>query len=275
MTLPLDRLPPPDAVTSLSFEELRDAAVAELRARVPDYDPVATDPAVRILEVAAYIRLLVEGRVNDAVRGTWLATAVGADLDQVGAAVNVARLEGEADKAFRLRIQLAWSTLSTAGPADAYRFHALSVPGVREVGVDSPSPGEVRVVVLADTETGVADAALIAAVTAALDNRAVRPVTDTLTVQSVATVAYNVEAALAVATSGPDLGVVRAAAVDAVLAHGAVRAIGRDVHRSALFSACHVPGVESVRLAQPAADVAVTNLQVAVLGAVAITAQVG
>ena len=274
MTIPLDRLPPPDAVRSLSLEELRDAAIADLRARVPDYEPLPTDPAVRILEVAAYMRLLVEGRINDGVRGTWLATATGADLDQVAAVLNVERLEGEGDDPFRRRIQLAWTTLSTAGPADAYRFHALSVPGVREVGVDSPNPGEVRVVVLAASENGVADADLIAAVKAALDSRAVRPVTDTLTVQSVAAVAYNVEAALTVHASGPDLGVVRAAAVDAVLAHGAVRAIGRDVRRSALFAACHVPGVEAVELKEPVVDVAVSDLQVAILGAVTITAAV-
>lgn len=274
MTVPLDRLPPPNAITSLSFEALRDAAIADLVSRVPDYEPRPTDPAVRILEVAAYVRLLIEGRVNDAVRATWLATATGGDLDQIAAGLNVARLAGETDDAFRRRIQLAWTALSTAGPSDAYRFHALSVPGVREVGIDSPNPGEVRVVVLADTQAGTADADLVAAVEAALNDRAVRPVTDTLTVQSVAAVPYDVEAALTVGAAGPDLGVVRAAAVAAVLAHGAVRAIGRDVHRSALFAACHVPGVESVTLSAPAADVAVSDLQVAILGAVTITAAV-
>ena len=271
MTIPLDRLPPPDAVTSLSFEALRDAAVADLVARVPDYAPRPTDPAVRILEVAAYMRLLVEGRVNDAARATWLATATGADLDQVAAAVDVLRLLGESDDALRRRAQLAWTALSTAGPVDAYRFHALSVPGVRDVGVTSPNPGDVLVVVLANTPDGVADAALIAAVTAALAPEAVRPVTDDVTVQSVASVAYDVTATLHVPGGGPDHDVVQAAAAAAVQAYTDAVAIGRDIWRSALFAACHVPGVQRVEIGAPVADVAVTDLQAAVAGTVTLT----
>ncbi|MFN1233522.1 baseplate assembly protein, partial [Enterobacter hormaechei] len=66
-------------------------------------------------------------RVNDAVRAVFLASARGADLDQLGAAFNVSRLVintgdpdavppvdpvCEDDDAFRERIQLSWAQLN-------------------------------------------------------------------------------------------------------------------------------------------------------------------
>ena len=277
MTIPLGRLPAPAAVVAEEFEQLRDDAVADLVARLAaqnppvNYVPRATDPAVRLIEVAAYIRLLLGGRINDAVRGTFLALATGTDLDNVVAALNVVRLAGETNDALRGRARLAWDALSTAGPTDGYRFHALSVPGVRDAHVTSPDPGEVTVSVLSHAGGGVADAALLAAVTAALGAEAVRPVTDVVTVQAVAAVAYDVTATLTLTGSGPDSAVVVAAAEAAVREYVDDITIGRDIRRSQLFAACHVPGVESVALAAPAADVAVDDAEFGLVGAVAVT----
>ena len=274
MTIPLDRLPPPDAVVAEEFAALRDQAIANLVARVPDYEPRATDPAVRLLEVAAYLRLLLGGRINDAVRGTFLATAAGADLDHVVAILDVTRLAGESDEALRARARLAWDTVSTAGPTDAYRFHALSVPGVRDVSVASPNPGEVVVTVLALGAGGVPDQALVDAVEAALDADTVRPVTDDLTVQAVTVVAYDVTATLKVSGGGPDLAIVKEAATEAVRAYVDAYAVGRSIRRSALFAACHVPGVDQVELTAPAADVDATPAQAAIPGTVTLTVEV-
>ena len=271
MTVPLDRLPPPAAVAVEDFATLRDGAIADLVKRVPDYDPRPTDPAVRLIEVAAYLRLLLGGRVNDAVRGTFLATATGPDLDHVASAMNVARLSGESDDRLRARALLAWEAVSTAGPIGSYRFHAMSVQGVADVGVTSPTPGAVTITVQAEASGGVADAALLAAVRKALNQDTVRPVTDVVTVRSVAVVGYTVAATLTVA-AGPDREVVRAAATAAVRAHvAAASGIGRRVYRSALIAACHVPGVDAVNLTMPAADVVVTSAQMALAGAITIT----
>ena len=271
MTIPLDRLPAPAAVVAEEFEQLRDDAIADLVARVPGYVPRPTDPAVRLLEVAAYLRLLLGGRINDAVRGTFLALAAGTDLDHVVSALNVVRLAGESDDALRSRVRLAWDTLSTAGPTDGYRFHALSVPGVRDAHVTSPSPGDVTVSVLSHAGGGVADAALLAAVTAALGAEAVRPVTDVVTVQAVAAVAYDVTAELTLTGGGPDPEIVRTAAQAAVREYVDDVAIGRDIRRSALFAACHAPGVEHVSLTAPAADVAVGDTEFGLVGTVTVT----
>lgn len=270
MTLPLDRLPPPPAVAQEDFAALRDAALAELQRLAPDYEPRPTDPAVRLVEVVAHMRLILGARVNEAVRATWLATARGADLDQVAAGMGVRRKADEADDDLRRRAQLAWTALAAAGPRDAYRFHALSVPGVRDAAVGSPRPGHVEVVVLSDAEDGATGAELVAAVDAAVSGDRVRPVTDEVTVRAAAVTAVDVDAVLRVPGDGPDLAVVEAAAGAALADYLGARAIGRAIRRSAIVAALHVPGVESVALAAPAADAAVDAAAVAVAGDVRI-----
>ena len=271
MTVPLNLLPPPDAVAGEEFRALRDAALERLQVLAPSYVVRVTDPAVRLVEIAAYLRLLLGARINDAVRATFLATARRADLDHVAAGMNVGRKAGESDDDLRLRAQLAWTAVSTAGPRDAYRFHALGVAGVAGVAVTSPKPGEVSVAVLSTDADGVAGADLLAAVTAALNADAVRPVTDEVDVISVATRAVPVAATLRVSGQGPDTAVVQAAAEAAVGVYLAARVIGRDVYRSALIDACHAAGVDSVVLAAPAADVAIGAAEVAIAGDVALT----
>ena len=272
MTVPLDRLSPPDAVAREEFVALRDAALDRLRVLAPDYDARATDPAVRLVELAVYMRLLLGARINDAVRGTFLATAAGADLDHVAAGMNVERKAAESDDDLRRRAQLAWTALSTAGPRDAYRFHALSAAGVDDVAVTSPMPGQVLVVVLSEAaDGGDGDAAAVAAVAAVLGDDAVRPMTDVVTVRAATLETVDVTAALSVSGQGPATDVVQAAAEAAVAELLGERVIGRDVHRSALVAACHVPGVESVALTAPVADVAVAADAAAVAGEVSIT----
>ena len=273
MTVPLNLLPPPDVVVSEEFQALRDQALARLQALDPEFVVRATDPAVRLIEIAAYVRLLLGARVNDAARATFLATARGADLDHVAAAANVDRQTGESNDELRRRAQLAWTALSVAGPRDAYRFHALSVGEVADVAATSPMPGQVKIVVVSDAADGTTGQELLDAVAAAVSDEAVRPVTDTVMVEAATVQTVNVTATLQVAGQGPDLSVVDGAAEAAVAAYLGVRAIGRDVYRSALVDACHVPGVDNVNLTVPAADVVVPDASVAVAGAVMLTVE--
>jgi hypothetical protein len=78
-----------------------------------------------------------------------LAYATGSNLDQLGALLDVGRLEGEADTAYRARIQLAPEAFSVAGPASAYRFYALSAaPTIADASVAAPRPDDIRAVVM-------------------------------------------------------------------------------------------------------------------------------
>ena len=279
MTLiPLDALPPPPAVVAEDYAALRDAALVRLAALLPDdFELDPADPSVRLIELAVFLRMLLGARINDAVKATWLATAEKADLDQVAAGMNVSRRAGEDDEDLRRRAQLAWVAASTAGPLDAYRFHALGVPGVADAAIASSdedpalTPGRIRVTVLASAAGGVADDALLTAVRAAVSADDVRPATDDVTVQAAAIVAVPVTATLTVGT-GPDPAVVTAASAAAVRRYLTGLRIGADVPLSGLYAALHGPGVEAVALTAPAADVAVPAVSAAVPGAIEVTA---
>lgn len=272
----LSQLAAPDVVETLDFETILAAMVADLQSRDPAFTAlVESDPAYKILEVAAYRETLIRQRVNDATQAVMLAYAGGADLDQIAANYNVERLvldEGdpdaippveptlESDADLRRRVQLSFEGFSTAGPVGAYVFHALGAdPNVLDVAVDSPAPGEVVVTVLSRDGDGTASAELLAAVDAVLSSDDVRPLTDDVTVQAATIVEYTVTAVLTV-LPGPDGSVVLAQAEAALAAYIAqTQRLGRDVTRSGIFAALHQPGVQNVTLTAPAADVVIAE----------------
>ena len=274
----LSTLPAPDVIEELNFETIFAAMLADLQARDPVFDALLeSDPAYKILEVAAYRELLLRQRVNDAARAVMLAYATGADLDQLGALLGVLRLvidEGDAeavppipqvlesDTEFRRRIQLSLEGFSVAGPRGAYIFHGLSADAnVLDISATSPDPGEVLITVLSRVGNGAASAPLLAAVNAALNDDAVRPLTDQVTVQSASIVNYHVHAHLYV-YPGPDSSVVLTKALAALNAYIAqVHKIGQDVTLSGIYAALHQPGVQRVSLIQPTANVVISATQ--------------
>jgi len=86
-------------VQALDYEGPLAAAVARLQGLAPEWDAIdlESDPARKLLEVFAYLDLLLRGRINDALRALLLAYASGADLEQLAANVSVIRLADEAD----------------------------------------------------------------------------------------------------------------------------------------------------------------------------------
>jgi len=282
----LSRLPAPEVIRTVSydalFEEMRDAAIAELPEMAATLQ-LESEPATKILRVCAYLRMLDRLVFNDGARASMLALATGPDLDQLAAFWGVERriLQEaddsltppvpeirESDAEFRRRVQLSLEGHSTAGPAGAYLFWALSAdPQVLDASVDSPAPGQVEVTVLARDGDGTPDAALIAAVEAALSAEDVRPLTDQVSVLAPTVLPYTIEAALTL-LPGPDSDVVLAAVTAAVEAYVAAQfRLGRDVTRSGLFAALHQPGVQNVILTAPAADLVIAANEVAALQA--------
>ena len=176
----LSRLPPPDVIEKLSFEDLFAAVLARLRERIPDYVESEADPAYINGEVNTFERLLDRQRVNDAARAVMLPYARKADLDNLAALLGVERqvvtpadptaippVEAvyESDESLRRRAQLALSAVSTAGPVSSYRFHALSADSrVLDVAVASPAAGAVTVTVLSREGNGTAPQDLLDAV---------------------------------------------------------------------------------------------------------------
>lgn len=282
----LSRLPAPDVIAPLDYETIYAEMLAKLREYIPTFDDsIESDPAVRILQVCAYFRLLDRQRVNDAARAVMVAYALGADLDHLGALLGVARLvitpadplTGapavlESDDAFRRRITLAPEGFSVAGPQGAYIFHALSAdPEVLDASAISPAPTEVEVYVLSRTGNGAASPALIATVDAALNSESIRPLGDLVTVQSATIVNYAINASIHT-FAGPDSAIVLAEAQARIAAWVAdSHRIGRDVTRAGIIAALFTAGTQNVTLTSPAADIVVDESHAAYCTGITVT----
>lgn len=276
----LSKLAAPSVVESIDFEAIFSEMMADLRSRAPEFDAlVESDPAYKIIEVAAYREMLLRQRVNEGAQAVMLAYAAGADLDQIAANYNLDRLvivaadpdanppiEAvlETDTDLRRRVQLSFEGFSVAGPVGAYIFHALGANAeVLDASVDSPSPGVVVVTVLSRSGDGSASPGLIAAVDAVLSSDDVRPLTDEVTVQGATIVNFAVEAELTI-YPGPDSAVVLAQAEAALGDYiEAQQRLGRDVTRSGLFAALHQSGVQNVNLTSPIADIVISMSEAA------------
>lgn len=286
----LAALPDPTVLELLDYEQILEERKAymvslwsadeqeEIAARLA----LESDPLTKLLEENAYRELLLRQRVNEAALATLLAKARGADLDQVVANYNVERLVitpatddepavMEGDDALRERAQMAFEGLSTAGPRNAYIFHARSADGrVADATAESPSPAVVVVTVQGLAGNGSAPADLIAAVKAYLSDEDRRPVADRLTVQGAQILNYSVTATLHLATTGPEAEPIRAAALDQLntLVH-ARRRLGVEVSASAIYAALHVEGVRKVTL-QGWSDIVPTAAQAAYCTAITL-----
>lgn len=153
----LSLLPSPDVVETLEFEALYQELLAGFRVQMGDQWTalLESDPVVKLLEVAAYHKMLGRARVNDAAKASLLAYAKGTDLDNRAADYGVQRLTitpadpdalppvaavMEDDDALRHRTRLSLEALSVAGSRGAYEFHGLSASAnVASVSVDSPT----------------------------------------------------------------------------------------------------------------------------------------
>ena len=242
----LSRLPAPAVIEPLDYETILAELMADYVGRYPEHTAfVESDPALKLLEVAAYREMLLRWRINEAAKQTMLAFAKGANLDHLVAFAGVERQEGESDERLLRRFRLSLQALSVAGPEGAYEFHALSVdPTVESVTITTPMPGAVRIVVVGgDNADGIPSAALIGAVEAALDPKTVRPQTDLLEVLAARNIVYQVAVTIHVET-GPDRELVTAAAERRILAYLLARhRVGAIVHKSAITGAAQVPGV--------------------------------
>lgn len=284
-TIDLSQLPAPNVVEALDFETLLQARKAALVALYPADQQAAitrtleleSEPIVKLLQENTYRELILRQRINEAAKATMVAWATGGDLDQLGMNNGVTRLVltpadsstlpptaavMEKDEDFRLRIAQAFEGLSVAGPAGAYEYHARSADGrIADVSATSPAPAEVLITVLSREGHGEASAALLSAVSIALNDENVRPVADRVSVQSATIVEYSVDATLFL-YPGPEAEPIRAAAEARLAAFVTAQSrLGRDIRRSALFAALHVEGVQRVELAQPAQDVVLDKTQ--------------
>ncbi len=261
----LSKLPAPKVIESLSFEAIFQDILSDFLARNTNYKTLLeSDPAIILLEVCAYRELLLRNRINEAAKATMLAYATGSDLENLAAFFGVQKLDSETDDRLRQRTGLALEGFSTAGPAGAYIFHALSVSNeIKSVSVKSPEPGEVLVTILSNNGNGDVSDDLLNNVLKKLTNDDIRPLTDFVTIQKAQIINYSVEAIITV-YPGPSLTIVEIEAKAALEKFVNERhAIGKVVAISGIYDALHVDGVKKVSLIKPLNDIVTTNEQAA------------
>ena len=276
----LSKLPAPNVIQTVEYEALFSEMKAKAVEFMPELAPfldLESEPATKILRVAAYMRMLDRLEFNDRAKGLLLAHSTGADLDQLAAFWGVERLIvqqaddtvqppipeiRESDDAFRHRTQLSLEGHTTAGPRGSYVFWALTSSGqVKDVSVESPNPGEVLISVLSQEANGTPSIDLLNTVEAALNDENIRPICDAVTVQAAAIVTYEVEAVLTL-YDGPGAAEVQQAAETALADHiEQHHRIGHDITRAGLFAALYQQGVQNVTLTKPAADLVVSSTE--------------
>lgn len=94
----LSKLPAPKLIEELDYEAILSEMRTKMRALCPEWTgyELESDPANKILEVAAYREMLLRQRVNEAARGVMIAFAQGSDLDQLAGFYPEVRLPGAA-----------------------------------------------------------------------------------------------------------------------------------------------------------------------------------
>ncbi|HGT6004333.1 TPA: baseplate assembly protein [Escherichia coli] len=284
-TIDLSQLPPPVVVEALDFETLFAQRKAAFIAMYPEDEQeeiartleLESEPITMLLEENCYRELLLRQRVNEAARAVMLAYSTDSDLDNLAVNFNVERLTiqeeddsvtppieavMESDADLRTRTQQAFEGLSVAGPTAAYEFWGRSADGrVADISAVSPTPACVTISVLSREGDGTASDDLLSVVATALNDEEVRPVADRVTVQSAEIVPYQIDATLYI-YPGPEAEPVRQASEQQLQAYiAAQNRLGRDIRLSAIYAALHVEGVQRVELAQPVADIVLSDYQ--------------
>lgn len=255
----LASLPTAAAIETLSFEDVLAQLQAEFQARYPAHNALlASDPALKLLEVAAYREVLLRNRINAAAKAALLAFASGGDLDHLAAFYGVARLPNEGDEALRLRTRVRIIGFSNAGGAAHYRYWALTAsPDVAEVEVDSPQPGRVRISVLVKEHHEASAeriAAALAAVRAVVLRDDIRVLTDTVDVAPAELIDVTVAARIWLYPDAPmDAFAVIGPQFKQTLA--AQPGLGRDLTTSWVIAHLQRPGVHKVELLEPSTSV--------------------
>lgn len=282
MTMDMTLLPPPAVIEVLDYEVILQQHKVEFQALCAeaglDYPLLLeSDPITKLLELGAYRELLMRQRINDAAKACMLAYAVGTDLDNLAANFQVQRLlvtpanpsaippvpaVYESDERLRERAQLAMEGITTAGPKESYRFHALTASAqVADVGVDSPTAGTVRVTILAEAPSGEPDEALLETVRNALNPEHIRPLCDSVTVQPVQIIESPITATMfrQPGAAGEVAAAQARKELDAWLL--SVRRLGAGLPRSGIDAALHQPGMDRIDIEAPADDILCTKTQ--------------
>ncbi|MGL5028680.1 MAG: baseplate assembly protein [Wolbachia pipientis] len=256
----------PNIIEPLNFEEIFSRMKEELVSRDESFTAlVESDPAIKILEIAAWRELLLRQRINEAVKSNLLKFAGGEDLDRLAEFYGVEREKEEDDERFRKRIKARIVGSSTGGSKEHYRFQALSADSrVKDALVESKVPGSVEISILSTelSTNGIASEELLDIVGKQVTRDDIRVLTDTITVVGCNIIEIDIYSKISI--KRPDI--VETVKKKFIEKFESTKRLGWSVTRSWIIANLFMEGVENVELIEPREDVVVLGNECAALG---------
>ncbi|ADW80133.1 MULTISPECIES: baseplate assembly protein [Wolbachia] len=244
----------PNIIEPLNFEEIFSRMKEEL---VKSFTAlVESDPAIKVLEVAAWRELLLRQRINESVKSNLLKFATGEDLDNLAEFYGVERQKEEEDERFRRRIKAKIVGSSKGGSKEYYRYHALSADRrVKDALVESPIPGKVQISILSTqlSTTDIASEELLEIVKKQVTRDDIRVLTDTVTVIGCNITEIDIHSRMSISPVISEEEIKKQFIKKFELA----KRLGWSVTRSWIIANLFVDGVENVELIEPKEDVVV------------------
>ncbi|WP_395460372.1 baseplate J/gp47 family protein [Wolbachia endosymbiont (group B) of Myelois circumvoluta] len=244
-------------IEPLNFEEILSRMREELVKRDASFTAlVESDPAMKILEVAAWRELLLRQRINESVKSNLLKFATGEDLDNLAEFYGVEREKEEEDERFRKRIKAKIKGWSTCGSKEYYRYYALSADSrVKDALVESPIPGKVQISILSTqlSTTGIVSEELLEIVRKQVTRDDIRVLTDAVTVTGCNIMEIDIHSRMSISPVISKEEIKK----QFIKNFEANRRLGWSVTRSWIIANLFVEGVENVELIEPKEDVVV------------------
>ncbi|WP_341819733.1 baseplate J/gp47 family protein [Wolbachia endosymbiont (group A) of Brachyopa scutellaris] len=240
-----------------NFEEIFSRMKEELVCRDETFSAlVESDPAMKVLEVAAWRELLLRQRINEAVKGNLLKFATGEDLDNLAEFYGVERQKEEDDERFRKRIKAKIVGSSRCGSKEHYRYHALSADSrVKDALVESPIPGKVQISILSTelSTISIESEELLYIVRKRVTRDDIRVLTDTVTVIGCNITEIDIHSKMSISS------VISKEEIKEqfIKKFEASRRLGWNVTRSWIIANLFVDGVENVELIEPKEDIVI------------------
>lgn len=238
----------------------------------------ATETPVDILAGSAHIDIITRCNILGIVGNDWQPGQINTLVDPLpwiqkveNITISSGGVDIEDDDSYRLRIQQAPESFSTAGPEGAYAYFAKGAhQSITDVAVDSPAPGVITIYVLA--AGGAPSAEVLNAVLDKCSDKKVRPLTDYVSVMAPEQVNYEIDIEYWIDTENTT----RAVAIQELVAKAVgeytawqQEKLGRDINPSELIARVMQAGASRVMVAVPA-YVALGRSQVASVTSISV-----
>jgi phage-related baseplate assembly protein len=272
MPTTIDSLPAPEILETIDFETLLDSMKDYLQSNLPEWTgrDIESDPINKVLEVFSYRETLLRQRINEAAQANLLNFATSGDLEQLAIFYGIKRQVDETDSELRARTITHIKGFSVGGTADAYKAKVLSVSSnIRDISLDSPEQGKVRITVLSKNGDGSPEQTLLDSITEKVNADDVKIITDTIEVRGAEIITVNINVLLHLYPDTPDE-VLDKARNDFPILFNSARGMGWNLTKSWIVRQLHLEGVQEVEIMEPTENINVDEFQSVALGTVNI-----